>query len=864
MARYGRIIHSEFQVNYIKFENVAARRSFAEKFENYHAGHDHDGEVPVFEEINTKDVENYEIQRARTWGSKYLTIDGYTAAEIYAYHTWDGWGTAPHYKPPTCCISPLIVLEKEFIGGNGDFVDSGTLERHALSSVFGDMPEGDFQKLLTSVETDGFMDPLIRMYEGRVLDGWHRYSAALKLNIVRKLKFTTWNEEDEGDPRAFVFARNVNRRHLTPGQRAQVAVTFNERFGHGGDRSNVSNDTLKNREQLAKDTGVGAATISRAVAVEKAGRSEEVITGEKTAGEVLTEESIKALWEQITPAISEWKTEREGVGSASKTMFIHAALRYEGHPVDTKTTPDVLKILLGLLTDNPHFLEKLIRKQLDGKSLWAEFEDDEAEDQPVDVEAVQRDIIKAREKADIENGGMVSFRPIANKHGITEAEVSQIASAIAGSTPNTNDREVSKLVKKKKQTCKMMWDQRKEASKVWLGDSDTDLNQYLSLEDLEKGFAENNPAYAEAYASAMRRTSVPRFEAMLDDVLESDVDLDTLEREYRAILTYAGDLRIWERPQWHPDSNWVLPLIEDKQKRAKSKKENVEEADQLQSDLSEQIEKNVRAVRDVYAEVWTKGAASVSEMFTAGITYYNLPKEGLELSLDNPTGGYEDEKTLKRIEGVTAQMVRDYQGRVKAVWIRKLFPKKGSKSSDVEKANALERFANQKSELYKHLNTTPLLQVPDEFGNINTSVALHKVMCAAYKAYELDEALLWSDKAIEALTTEDIRDLTSKYFLILQDFADPRADWVAALYQAVEDEDVVAEGLGGIDIRALRDTLSDLLEKLGVNDVNHNFKGKLCEDLTDVFLQYENPPTTQECAIALLDCADTWLSEYDK
>ena len=91
MARYGRIRHQACgNTNYIKFENVAARREFAKEFEAYHASHDHDGAVPVFEEINTADVNSFYKNGAPTWGDKYLTIDGYKANEILSYHRWDG------------------------------------------------------------------------------------------------------------------------------------------------------------------------------------------------------------------------------------------------------------------------------------------------------------------------------------------------------------------------------------------------------------------------------------------------------------------------------------------------------------------------------------------------------------------------------------------------------------------------------------------------------------------------------------------------------------------------------------------------------------------------------------------------------
>ena len=159
MARYGRIIHKGrySNTNYIKFENVAARRDFAKQFEEYHADHDHDGAEPVFEEINTKDATSIDIATAREWGDKYVSIDGYQAREILKYHQWDGvdrLGGNPRYRPPTCCISPLIVLEPENLGGDGPFVDSGTLERHELSSAFGDIE--DFENFLKSVETDGW------------------------------------------------------------------------------------------------------------------------------------------------------------------------------------------------------------------------------------------------------------------------------------------------------------------------------------------------------------------------------------------------------------------------------------------------------------------------------------------------------------------------------------------------------------------------------------------------------------------------------------------------------------------------------------------------------------------------------------
>lgn len=310
--RYGRIYHSEFHYINLRFESVDAQRKFAEKFEAYHASHDHDGEPPRFESVKAPSI----VHDAHS-----VSIDGYATYEIEEYHNRDSWPRRYRYTPPTCCVAPVISIDRTFVA-------SDTLKRHELSAIFTDMPEKDYQSLLESIKRDGFKDPVIRLLGTEVLDGWHRYRAAKELNLIRKLRFHQWDEKDEGDPAAFVKARNLERRHLTPGQRGQIVVHFNERFGRGGDRrSDVfkgPNEPLKTTDELAKDANVSRSTIKRAVAVEKAGQSQVVISGEKTAGEVLIEvpnrgitldtevsesdsPDMNALWDAFNKRYPKWK-----------------------------------------------------------------------------------------------------------------------------------------------------------------------------------------------------------------------------------------------------------------------------------------------------------------------------------------------------------------------------------------------------------------------------------------------------------------------------------------------------------------------------------------------------------------------------
>lgn len=290
--RYGQIWHGDHHHINIRFPSDAARLQFQGEFEAYHASHDHDGPVPVFKCVTTKDLKlstgsrsPEDLVKAETDKDYRITIDGYSWSDIHSYHNPSSISDYSWYRVPTCCVPPTIVIGREF-------VDSGTLQRHPLSAIFGDMPADDFQSLIQSIQTDGFIEPIIRVYEGQILDGWHRYRAARELNLIRKLKFQEWDEADhrDGDPQAFVLARNIERRHYTSSQRAQIVITFNKRFGHGGDRSKSPVGDLKTRSDLAKAANVGTSTIDRAVQVEKVGRSKEVIAGKKTATQVLSEE----------------------------------------------------------------------------------------------------------------------------------------------------------------------------------------------------------------------------------------------------------------------------------------------------------------------------------------------------------------------------------------------------------------------------------------------------------------------------------------------------------------------------------------------------------------------------------------------
>ena len=88
------------------------------------------------------------------------------------------------------------------------------LERHPLSAIWGDMPNDQYQELVDSIRESGDLMAEVRTLDGMVLDGWHRYRAALDAEVQPLI--VPWSGDD---PAGYVIKKNALRRHLTAGQR---------------------------------------------------------------------------------------------------------------------------------------------------------------------------------------------------------------------------------------------------------------------------------------------------------------------------------------------------------------------------------------------------------------------------------------------------------------------------------------------------------------------------------------------------------------------------------------------------------------------------------------------------------------------
>ena len=141
----------------------------------------------------------------------------------------------------------------------------GGFEQHPLSAVFPAMAAAEFAKLRADIAKHGLRHA-ITLYNGRVLDGWHRCRCCSETGV----EITTVNfEGDEREALAFVMSANLARRHLTTSDRAMIAAKLatlkqgerqtaqmvSLRIGEAAEHLKISPNSVKRaRKLLARGT----------------------------------------------------------------------------------------------------------------------------------------------------------------------------------------------------------------------------------------------------------------------------------------------------------------------------------------------------------------------------------------------------------------------------------------------------------------------------------------------------------------------------------------------------------------------------------------------------------------------------------
>lgn len=135
-------------------------------------------------------------------------------------------------------------------------------QQHPLSAAFPAMGPDEFQALKDSIVDLGVQNP-VTLFEGMVLDGWHRYCAAIELGM----ECPEQELEDWIDPRSFVKAQNKHRRHLSVGAWALIEVSlykFQWALPHRPNKGAPGAPLSRTREDMASSAGSSVRTIIQA------------------------------------------------------------------------------------------------------------------------------------------------------------------------------------------------------------------------------------------------------------------------------------------------------------------------------------------------------------------------------------------------------------------------------------------------------------------------------------------------------------------------------------------------------------------------------------------------------------------------
>jgi len=147
------------------------------------------------------------------------------------------------------------------IHGGSEFPVS---EAHPAADAFPWLPEDELQQLADDIAANGQQYKIVRLPDGRVIDGRNRELACRVAGVEPE-----YRDEDMGedDVLAFVLSANVHRRQLTPSQRAMAAAEL-ANMGRGRPANQIRTGAdLNSQENAAKLLDVSQRSVNSAAEV---------------------------------------------------------------------------------------------------------------------------------------------------------------------------------------------------------------------------------------------------------------------------------------------------------------------------------------------------------------------------------------------------------------------------------------------------------------------------------------------------------------------------------------------------------------------------------------------------------------------
>jgi ParB-like chromosome segregation protein Spo0J len=137
---------------------------------------------------------------------------------------------------------------------------------HPIAEIFPLIGGTELDDLVADIRDHGLHDPIV-MFEGKILDGRHRYRSCMKAKV--EPKFLDYVGDD---PIGFVISKNLRRRNLTTSERARIAAKLANMPAHRP--SNKPANLPTSQAVAAKMLNVSERSVRSAVAILKTGTPE--------------------------------------------------------------------------------------------------------------------------------------------------------------------------------------------------------------------------------------------------------------------------------------------------------------------------------------------------------------------------------------------------------------------------------------------------------------------------------------------------------------------------------------------------------------------------------------------------------------
>src|SRR5262249_29967025 len=148
------------------------------------------------------------------------------------------------------------------------------LEPHPLALLFPKLEADEFADLVADIRANGLQHPIV-VFEGKILEGVHRYHACIEAGVEPRFEQYTGS-----DPYAYVISANIRRRHLNKEQQAKAIVVVEQARatdlaklarsvprGEGGRVAGSTTDPVKTAAVAeAAKHGISKRTVERALA----------------------------------------------------------------------------------------------------------------------------------------------------------------------------------------------------------------------------------------------------------------------------------------------------------------------------------------------------------------------------------------------------------------------------------------------------------------------------------------------------------------------------------------------------------------------------------------------------------------------